>query len=225
MQDELSRLRDEVWEIGYAVRNAGFSNLATESLAAAIGDPVALGGGQIVHEISPKTMEEALSNTYSGNYGLGEFPLHTDMSTWFVPPRYLMLRCIVGMSDVATTVVDPISAIDAIGAANLIRAVMKPRKRVAGKIGLLSIARRIPSGLMIRWDDRYLVPCSRSGETYARAFASEIKTLVVEKVSLSEPGDLLILDNWRMLHGRSSVSESGRSRRIERVYLKAIGHE
>ena len=33
-------------------------------------------------------------NTYSGNYGLSAFPLHTDLAHWVVPPRYFALRCV-----------------------------------------------------------------------------------------------------------------------------------
>jgi Taurine catabolism dioxygenase TauD, TfdA family. len=42
-----------------------------------------------------KTNEVRL-NQYSGNYGLAEFPLHSDLAHWAVPPRYFMLRCVAG---------------------------------------------------------------------------------------------------------------------------------
>jgi len=36
------------------------------------------------------------ANTYGGNYGLRKLPIHTDLAHWYRPPRYVLLRCIVG---------------------------------------------------------------------------------------------------------------------------------
>jgi alpha-ketoglutarate-dependent taurine dioxygenase len=41
-------------------------------------------------------------------------------------------------------------------------------------------------------------------------------------VLLLQPGDTLLIDNWRMLHGRSEVSTQSTSRIIDRVYLAEV---
>ena len=41
-------------------------------------------------------------------------------------------------------------------------------------------------------------------------------------ITLANPGDTLIIDNWRVLHGRSSVGEGDTDRMIERVYLSEL---
>src|ERR1700756_5529428 len=43
-------------------------------------------------------------NTYGGNYGLGDLPLHTDLAHWHRPPRYVLLRAIRGSTLVSTRV-------------------------------------------------------------------------------------------------------------------------
>ena len=197
-------------------------DLSTEQLAQAFGEPIALSATSPVHALTPKSTDEAPSNTYSGNYGLGEFPLHTDMANWHEPPHYLMLRCVVGAPDVATTVVDPWPIIDSIGIENLARALMKPRRRVAGRMSLLPIVQPHLDGVMVRWDERYLQPASRAGEVYAAEMSQRLRELVVAPVVLAQPGDTVVIDNWKMLHGRAAVPEGSRSRRIERVYLKAL---
>ena len=40
--------------------------------------------------------------------------------------------------------------------------------------------------------------------------------------TLTNPGDTLIVDNWRFLHGRSCVPAVDVNRRIERVYLSEL---
>src|SRR5438105_6148313 len=55
-----------------------------------------------VQALRPRHIQEATRNRYSGHYGFGEFPLHTDIAHWGIPPRYLLLRCIMGTTDVLT---------------------------------------------------------------------------------------------------------------------------
>jgi alpha-ketoglutarate-dependent taurine dioxygenase len=42
------------------------------------------------------------------------------------------------------------------------------------------------------------------------------------QVVLREPGDTLLLDNWRLLHGRSPVSGDGHTRMVDRAYLEML---
>lgn len=48
------------------------------------------------HESSDRLVAKDLGcsgpNTYSGLFGLEEFPLHTDLAHWHSPPRYILLR-------------------------------------------------------------------------------------------------------------------------------------
>lgn len=222
-------MSDRYRELAKTVRCRGFAfyerlspDLSTENIAQALGEPVALNGGTPVHPLTPKPINEAPFNTYSGNYGLGEFPLHTDLANWYQPPHYLMLRCVVGALDVATTVVDPWPVIDAIGKENLVRALMKPRRRVAGRMTLLPVAQPVDDGFMVRWDERYLRHASRAGELFVAQMGPRLRELAAIPVILARQGDTIIIDNWRMLHGRGAVPERSRSRHIERVYLRTL---
>jgi hypothetical protein len=47
-----------------------------------------------VQTLIPRKVSSSPPNTYSGNFGHAEFPLHTDLAHWALPPRYLLLRCI-----------------------------------------------------------------------------------------------------------------------------------
>lgn len=220
--DDTLQFVTRILSAGFAFRERYSPNVSTEQLAQSLGQPIALTANSPVHALTPKATDEAPSNTYSGNYGLAEFPLHTDMANWFEPPRYLMLRCIVGAPDVATMVVDPRLAVDSIGFEKLTRALMRPRRRVAGRMSLLPIVQPHDDGAILRWDERYFLPASRAGEICATEMSQSLRELPVIPVVLSRPGDTVVIDNWRMLHGRAAVPEGSRSRRIERVYLKAL---
>lgn len=222
MPSDYMEIGREILAHGFAFRGQLSPYKSTEQLACSLGELAALGAGSPVHALTPKSTDEAPFNTYSGHYGLGEFPLHTDLANWHQPPRYLMLRCVVGVPDVATTVIDPGPIIEAIGINDLTRALMKPRRRVAGRMSLLPIMQFLDDNLMIRWDERYLEPASRTGETCASKIRQLLPQIEKTSVLLLQQGDTVVIDNWRMFHGRTAASEGCRSRRIERVYLKAL---
>lgn len=93
-------------------------------------------------------------NTYAGNFGLGQLPLHTDLAHWNTPPRYLMLRCIVGDPTVATLVVHHRNAIGEFPNSIVDRALFRPRRRLDGQMFLV----RLRDKGIFRWDQLFLKP-------------------------------------------------------------------
>ena len=57
-----------------------------------------------VQSLRPRQAVEAKQNQYSGHYGFDIFPFHTDLAHWALPPRYFLLRCLIGTEDVFTNV-------------------------------------------------------------------------------------------------------------------------
>lgn len=179
-----------------------------------------LPGVESVQILSPKDKKDSTPNVYSGVFGLDSFPLHTDLAHWFRPPRYLALRLVSGGGRVATRVADGRELIDSIGSDRLAGAIVQPRRPIANRRPLMRLLERIPGpGFLLRWDEVFLVPGSpRSASVFARV-GDALSTMDVGEVTWSEPGDTLVIDNWRMLHGRAPVPPEARNRIIERVYL------
>lgn len=189
-------------------------------VAAALGKPLLLGGDKIVQRLVP--LRASTPNTYSGNYGLNTFPFHTDLAHWNLPPRYFMLRCVKGYSEVSTLILDGNKLISDIGSEILRRAVVRPRRPRAGEVRLLRLLAEGPDADIFRWDSLYLKPASRIGD---RAFADVhnfLGSITPKAIALVEKGDTMVIDNWRMLHGRSAVMESYSDRHVERVYLGSL---
>ncbi len=120
----------------------------------------------VVHTISPKERSASTPNRYSENFGLGAFPLHTDLSHWRNPSRYLALRCKVGASDIATLLLDGQSIIEKCGKSILSKALVQPRRPVQGVIPLLRLYLQVEgtSG-MLRWDSLFITPASKNGRS------------------------------------------------------------
>jgi L-asparagine oxygenase len=209
---------------GYAFLSSFFPDLEPKAAAAALGVPEQIDGLRLVQELLPIAPNLTTPNTYSGNFGLGAFPLHTDLAHWAKPPRYLMLRCMCGDADVHTQIVDSRSVVAAIGSSMLDRCLARPRRPINGVFQLLPIWQTSShsSHQLLRWDSIYLNPAN----LYAQAVFGQIEDYLSHAQPLAfvllNKGDTLILDNWRLLHGRSPIQNPTSSRRIHRLYMSCL---
>jgi hypothetical protein len=180
-----------------------------------------------IHSLAPRHGSDANHHSYSGCYGLGRFPPHTDLAHWAIPPRYLILRCSVGTADVATQIYAP----------EILRAVFDPdlaqralfrtkRPDQRGKVAILKMALD-QDPLAFRWDSVFLSPLNSAARLATQHFSDidEMRVLTCTKVFLKNKNDTLIIDNWHCMHGRSPVPRTSKDRSIDRVYLSEINND
>ncbi|WP_020565897.1 Fe(II)-2OG oxygenase family protein [Methylosarcina fibrata] len=214
---------------GYAVIRRLAPRLSTEQVALKLGSIMDvssnLPGVPIVQILQPRKPDARLMNQYSGTYGIEEFPLHSDLAHWYLPPRYLMLRCKVGAKDVETKLISYSAIVSAIGERTLKQALVVPRRKSNGqKICPLPVFFCQDGSWGIRWDFLFLSPLNDSAKRTFEVFASHSwHDEEIISVNLLQSGDTIIIDNWRMLHGRSAVPEGSMNRVIERIYLNTLG--
>jgi alpha-ketoglutarate-dependent taurine dioxygenase len=214
-----TRVSAEVAANGFAFLNHWQPALPGDAAANELGAAISFGRTCAVHTVIPR--DDAPPNTYSGIYGFKQFPMHSDMAHWAEPPRYLMLRCVKGYGTVPTLLIDGNRLIELVGRTTLSRAVVRPRRPRHGKLALLTLYRlqhrnRAP---LLRWDEKFIIPASTAGALGMQALAEAIASFSPQVVALANPGDTLIIDNWRMLHGRASVPHNCSDRIVQRAYL------
>ena len=208
---------------GYAVINGHLPENSGITAFSRLGAVVRLPGVAEVQVLTPRHTEHAPPNTYSGNFGINSFPLHTDLAHWYLPPRYFALRCVIGSRHVSTNLIDVKDLISAVGRPNLIRALVRPRRPLQHNLPLLRLLTRHEDGSEIfRWDSLFVAPATNESQAVCETVAGYLASFEPIEVWLENPGDTLILDNWRMLHGRSEVSTKDELRRVERAYFGAM---
>ncbi|GAA5542230.1 hypothetical protein SDB63_11825 [Brucella sp. NBRC 113783] len=214
-------LRQKITESGYALISQHRPNADIVEVANELGDPLTPWEGGLVQTLIPR--EESAPNTYSGNFGLGRFPFHTDLAHWRTPPRYLLLRCLIGYDDVPTLLIDGRELVNSVSRHTLARAVFKPRRPRHGALVLLRLLERTSDGTdLLRWDEIFLRPASKVGDTADAQIRDWLAKRDPLSIALIRPGDTLIIDNWRMLHARSPIPPGREDRSIERVYLGGL---
>jgi len=177
-----------------------------------------------VQSLTPRNESDAERFGYSKSFGLGRFPMHTDLAHWLRPPRYLMLRCITGSEDVETVLL-PVSAIKSkVNKNTLSKAVFRPRQ--PGKSGTLLPLRlefASSSATGFRWDSIFLLAMNQAAHQVSNSIrVLQLDDTLTVTVTLTHPGDTLIIDNWQTLHGRAAVESADLDRHIERVYLEHL---
>lgn len=205
---------------GYVLLPGHLPGEMSERVAAGFGETITPWEGGLVQRLVPRV--ESTPNTYSGNFGLGPFPFHTDLAQWRVPPRYLILRCVKGYRDVPTLLLDGRVLLQRLGTEAMRRAVVRPRRPQAGEMRLLRLLQREADESLLRWDAVYLRPASRLGETAFADIERCIADASPQPVVMVGDGDTLLIDNWRMLHARPAIQPDRYDRCLERVYIRNL---
>jgi L-asparagine oxygenase len=173
--------------------------------------------------LTPDRSSNSNLNTYSGNFGLLAYPLHTDLAHWRLPPRYFTLRCITGSEDVSTYLINTKELISVIGHNILQRALVTPRRPVDGSYYIVRLLETIKNNNdLFRWDSLFLKPVNEYCKDVLKDVQQYLMTVNKQCLFLINRGDTLIVDNWKMLHGRSAINKNALNRKIERVYLREV---
>lgn len=223
-----SSLSADLDRSGFSLFRALAPGSSTIEVAQALGtvinihDLLPSSGILAVQSLRPRNTNEVGLNQYSGNFGLGAFPLHTDLAHWASPPHYFLLRCVVGSSKVLTHLLPWTPIVDFLGASELRKAVFAIRNRKLGYSGLVRAMSDDDGIKVLRWDSIFLRPVNRQAQALASAMRHSTWNRETIAILLNQPGDTLIVDNWRMLHGRGEVMPEDRGRHIDRAYISEV---
>lgn len=205
---------------GYGIKRQ-VKNSTLLKIASALGIPVPDTREQcILKHLRPTPKQEAKKNTLSSRYGTGVFPFHTDTAYWQHPADYLLLYCVnpgcgkrqTLLSD-ATSWCLPQAKIDIL-VNEIWKVVMTPTP-------FLCTVGNVREGfLRIRFDQDCMLPAVPGKDEAIKIVLQAIRDSSQEAFSW-KAGDLLILDNQRILHSRGeSILEPDPDRHLIRILVR-----
>jgi hypothetical protein len=161
-------------------------------------------GSNDVDELVPTTEADAHPNSLSAVHGLRRQPLHTDGAHTRRPPDLIALSS-AGTSTTPTLLWKP----------------GYPPPYVSHGVFLvndgidrfLATAHSVRQGF--RFDPGCMTPCDQRARAAVEFFAEEHSSIV--KHEWTSTGELLLIDNRRVLHARDEVSTCDHDRRLQRV--------
>ncbi|MCW7490857.1 Fe(II)-2OG oxygenase family protein [Leptospira meyeri] len=173
----------------------------------------------LVDILKPTSSENSRPESLSKIYGLGEFPLHTDTAHWAYPAKYIILGCKTkGSCDRTTTLLNWFDIKFTTSEKLLLKnAIFLFRN---GSNSFYSTIESIFHPF-IRYDRECMYPTSDDSSLLLEIIQEKIAT--IEKTAFSwENNRILIIDNWKILHGRSKTSNTNSnlsSRELHRVLV------
>lgn len=188
---------------------------ALKGVGSMLGAP-AQGRAKSVEEIlRPLMRSDAHPRSLSALYGTERLPFHTELGHRRQPCRYLLLGCIdPGQPVSATLLVDwKEIGLDERDFALLDSAPILVR---TGRRSFYSTI--LPRGReFLRFDPGCMEAVDRRGVDALRLVADRLAEAHAHRQDW-RTGDMLLVDNWRILHGREP-SSAGNSRRLARVLI------
>jgi L-asparagine oxygenase len=166
------------------------------------------------NSITPNKPSGQFTSTLSKSYGLSEFPFHTDGAHFVIPPRWVILEYLgIEKSGTATLVTDtqPIIRLPTYEDIfyNQIYTVTGGPSTFLTTI-VNTIIYSVP---IFRWNQLIMKPVNQKSHIRFQ----NINFDEIHRLSWY-PNQIVILDNWRVLHGREIVKEQDVDKRILKRY-------
>lgn len=156
-------------------------------------------------KLIPKDIREVENFSLSSAYGLNEFPLHTDGAEYNTPPRFLVLRALTD-SPTGTSLADANSIRDNVNIRNT-------KWSVKTKDGILQTKlyeQHLKYNIEFIRFNRLSMKCVDGNKLEVN---NAVDNLSVSYVNWTQ-NKTLIIDNWRVLHGRQMIIEEDYNKRI-----------
>ena len=174
-------------------------------------------GADVCDVLSPIEAGQARARSLSRTHSLGEFPLHFDTAHWTTPCRYIILACISsGRGERATLLLDA-RRIE-LNARQLSLLESTPLRVTNGRSSFFStVLSRGRS--FVRFDPGCMTPATPDGHEALDVLARSHWEGQVEQFRW-EARAVLVIDNWRVLHGRGDAKAEDPDRKLMRITIR-----
>lgn len=190
---------------------------ALVKLGERLGTRVAGRAGSLEEVIRPLPTEHAHPRSASARFGLSALPFHTELSHRPKPCRYVLLGCIDPGSPAAATMLIDWRTLR-FSQEELALLEEAPVLVRSGRRSFYSTI-LAAGGAFLRYDPCCLEAMDDRGRRAMQLIHDRVAASPFEAHHWRQ-GDILIIDNWRVLHGRSP-SDPGSGRRLARILIDA----
>ncbi len=168
--------------------------------------------------IRPRATDKAKQNTLSSRYGMGAFPFHTDSAYWPTPARFILFHCVSpGAGDRPTLLIDPREwSLPGCERRLLCNEVWRVTTR---RPFHCTVGRERDEGFCVRFDEACMVPVTTGANAVLQVIRDAILNSRIVTIQWRE-GDLLIVDNLRLLHARGWALQPDEDRILARILIR-----
>jgi hypothetical protein len=169
------------------------------NLASQLGEICPGRGGRAIEMLKPINAGTANVNSLSAKHGFGSFPLHTDGAHLSRPPHFIILACrSPGTSPIPTILVRCRDMQLSLPTVRIIESAVFLIRN--GRRSFYSSIRN-PANDIVRFDEGCMSPIDQAAERARNTFVESLgrtEQIIIDWCI----GDVVIIDNWQILHGR-----------------------
>jgi hypothetical protein len=188
------------------------------AMASGLGTPAATrSGGSLCDTLLPTEAAAAKPRSLSRVYAVGEFPLHIDTAHWLTPCRYVMLACVSpGSASRPTLLMDARRLPLGEHQSSLLHttALRVTNGRNSFFSTILSTARPF-----VRFDPGCMTATTPDGTKALAVLERQNWPDYIETIQW-KTGTVLVMDNWRILHGRGLADCPDADRKLLRISIR-----
>lgn len=188
------------------------------ALAPVLGKPAATrSGDSLCDMLLPTEADAAKTQSLSKVYAVGEFPLHIDTAHWLTPCRYVMLACASpGSASRPTLLMDTRRLPLNDHQSSLLHST--PLRVTNGRNSFFStiLSKARP---FVRFDPGCMTGTTPDGAKALAVLAKENWPDHIETV-FWRAGMVVVINNWRMLHGRARADRPDGDRKLLRISIR-----
>ncbi|KAA0070011.1 TauD/TfdA family dioxygenase [Tardiphaga sp. P9-11] len=217
---ETGRLRESLERVGWHALRFGTQQVSDEAVrrvAESIGTIVAEPGRPKIQSLSPRDEHMASPGSLSRQFGRGMLPFHCDTAHWIVPSRYLVMGCInPGEVSTPTMLLDAGDPSFSDQESLLLRSSCFLVRNGCRSFYATIADRTRP---FVRVDPGCMEPLDEDGVRALELYGLERQGHRAVKHDWQE-NDVLVIDNWRILHGRGNDLPTDPNRVLMRAYVQ-----
>ena len=189
------------------------------SLVRSLGEIINHPNGELYDVVIANDGTSARIGSFSKNFGYQDFPLHTDTAFWPIPARLLVLwspkssatsTTLLSWNDVLGLFTEYEKKIidDAIFTVHTYENIRYSSIKfvTAGEKGF-------------RYDPNIMLPANKQGEAFVKLYNKAMQRMNLIDFHWSG-SNVLIINNWNMLHGRKFVENAHEDRQLFRAYVR-----
>ena len=203
----IEQVKKDLGNLGWWKGNCQDCDLDTYmlSLAHSLGVPIGMRRRKdIIENLKPVSSDIAHPNSLSKQFALSGFPFHCDTAHWPTPCRLIIIGCKEkGACGRTTNLVDWKLLTQVDTEVNLLKYATFLIKHGRNSFYSSIIHEK---GLYARYDPGCMFPASRESNIAIRLFDSLLDRVEKSEVHW-ENNDVVVIDNWRVLHGRGESSQ------------------
>lgn len=212
----LNEIKQKLNKDGWVLFNNPNEDEVLLEISKKMGQIIMHPNGKLIDYLTPKDKTEAIEKTFSHKYGFEKFPFHTDTAFWNIPARYVLMSSKdISSTETLILTLDSVNQLNTEEISVLEKSIFLVKTNQSNFY--CSVLTRQNGNQILRYDPNIMKAINSYAMEAITVIENIVKNSEIHRINWNSP-KILIIDNWKILHSRSSIVDK-ENRIIKRIYI------